>query len=75
MPDVTIQEMYYYCADGSQLKRQTQRLLVHTRTLLLAAYGNTMKQDIFFHILRFLHFSDNKNEPDKTDENMTGCGK
>jgi hypothetical protein len=32
-------------------------------------YRNTMKWDIFYHILRFLHFSDNKNEPGKTDEN------
>jgi len=35
----------------------------------MAFYGKTMKWDRFYHILRFLHFSDNKNEPDKTDEN------
>jgi hypothetical protein len=35
----------------------------------LAFYRNTMKQDRFFHILRFLHFSDNRNEPDKTGKN------
>jgi len=34
----------------------------------MAFYGKTMKRDRFYHILRFLHFSDNKNEPDKTDE-------
>jgi len=28
-----------------------------------------VKQDIDVHILRFLHFTDNKNEPDMTDEN------
>jgi hypothetical protein len=28
-----------------------------------------MKRDRFFHILRFLAFSNNRNEPDKTDEN------
>jgi hypothetical protein len=28
-----------------------------------------MKQNRFFHILRFLYFSDNRNEPDETDEN------
>jgi len=32
-------------------------------------YGNTMKRDRFFHILRFLHFTDNRNEPDMRDEN------
>jgi hypothetical protein len=28
-----------------------------------------MKWDRFLHILRFLHFGDKKNKPDKTDEN------
>jgi len=28
-----------------------------------------MKRDRFFHILRYLHFTDNKNEPDMMDEN------
>ena len=28
-----------------------------------------MKRDRYFHILRFLHFTENKNEPDMTDEN------
>jgi len=32
-------------------------------------YGNAMKQDRFFHILGFLHFTDNRNEPDMSDEN------
>ena len=34
-----------------------------------AFYGNAMKRDRFFHILHFLHFTDNENEPDMTDEN------
>jgi hypothetical protein len=40
-----------------------------TQTVLMAFYGNTMNQERFLHILRFLHFSDNRNKPDKTDEN------
>jgi hypothetical protein len=28
-----------------------------------------MKCDRFFHIMRFLYFGDNRNRPDKTDEN------
>jgi hypothetical protein len=32
-------------------------------------YGNAMKWDSFFHIPRFLHFTDNKNKPHMTDEN------
>ena len=33
-----------------------------------AFYGNAMPRDRYLHILRFLHFTDNKNLPDK-DEN------
>ena len=40
-----------------------------------AAYGNILKRDGLYSVLRFLHFSDNKNEHDKTDENSTDCGK
>jgi len=32
-------------------------------------YVNPMKQDRFFHILRFLYFTDNKNGPDMTHDN------
>jgi len=35
----------------------------------VAFYGKTMKRDKFSHILRFLYFSDIKNEPAKTNEN------
>ena len=38
-------------------------------------YGNDMKRGRFFHILRFLHFTDNKNEPQLTDENSDGLWK
>jgi hypothetical protein len=30
-------------------------------------YRSAMKLDRYFHILRFLHFTDNKNDPDMTD--------
>jgi len=33
-------------------------------------YGTMMKQDQYLHILRYLHFADNRNEPDRTDENF-----
>ena len=32
-------------------------------------YNSAMKKGRYFHILRFLHFIDNKNVPDMTDEN------
>jgi predicted nucleotidyltransferase len=37
--------------------------------LFIAFYGNTMKRDRFFRILRYMHFSDNRNELDKTGKN------
>jgi len=40
-----------------------------------AFYCNILKQDRWYRVLRFLHFSDNKNEHDKTDVNWTDCGK
>jgi hypothetical protein len=37
-----------------------------------ALYRNKIKQDSFYHILRFIHFSDNKNENYNADENYDG---
>ena len=31
-------------------------------------YSTMMNQDRYLHILRYLHFTDNRNEPDRTDE-------
>jgi len=31
-------------------------------------YGTMMKRDGYLHIVRYLHFTNNRNEPDKTDE-------
>jgi hypothetical protein len=33
-------------------------------------YGTIMNRDRYLHILRYLHFTDNRNEPDRTDENF-----
>ena len=33
-------------------------------------YGTMMNRDRYLHILRYLHFTDNRNEPDRTDENF-----
>jgi len=33
-------------------------------------YGTVMKWDLFIHILRYLHFTDNRNELDRTDESF-----
>ena len=36
---------------------------------LMAFYRNTVNRDRFCHMLRFIRFSDNKTEREKTDEN------
>jgi hypothetical protein len=73
LPDVTIPEMYVFVSIVLQMGHdQRDRLKDYWSTLeqfFMAFYGNTMKLDRFLHILSFLHFSDNRNEPDKTDEN------
>ena len=55
-----------YCADGARSEGHIERLLVD---ISAAFYGNTMKQDRLFRKLRFVHFSDIKNEPNKTYDN------
>jgi hypothetical protein len=37
--------------------------------LFVAFYEKAMKLDRLFHVMRFMHFSDDRNEPDKIDEN------
>jgi len=53
-----------HSADGAQSHRGTERLLVDT-TVLLVFYGNNKMRQIHS-CTEFLHFSDNKNEPEKT---------
>jgi hypothetical protein len=65
LPDITIQEMHLfisYFSDGSQPKTRLQDYWSTLEQSFIAFYGNTMKQDRFFHVIRFLHFSDNRNE-------------
>jgi hypothetical protein len=73
LPNITKPEMYLFVSIIVQMgPDQRDRLKDYWSTLeqfLMAFYRNTMKQDRLLCILRFLHFSDKKNEPDKTDEN------
>ena len=41
-----------------------------TDQLYTLVYSTMMKQDQYLHILIYLHFTDNRNEPDRTDENF-----
>ena len=57
--------------DGTWCKRQTDRLLVNTGSAIHTPfYGTMMNRDRYLHILCYLHFTDNRNESDRTDENF-----
>ena len=74
MLDVTVQEMCLFLAIIVWIgHNQRGTLKDYWSTLELyftAFYRNTMKRDRLYHILGFIHFSLNKNEPDNTYENF-----
>ena len=72
-PDVTEAEMLVFlaiiinmghCKRDELTKYWSRAYNYHT-----IFYGDCMKRDRFHHILRYLHFTDNENEPDMTDQN------
>jgi len=71
--DVTEAEMLVFLAITIQMGHCIRDKLTdywsRAENFYTSFYSNAMKRDRFFHILRFLHFTDNKNEPDMTDEN------
>jgi len=73
LPDMTVPKMCLFLAIIVQMvhyQRDTLKDCWSTlEQYLTAFYGNTVKQDRLFHMLRFLQFSGNNNEPDKTDDN------
>ena len=73
LPDVTEAEMLVFLAITIQMGHCIWDKLTGYWSRAYNCHtpfnGDTMKWDRFFHILRFLHFTDNKNESDMTDEN------
>jgi len=73
LPNVTIQEMCLYLDIIVKMGHNQSDTLKDYRSTLeqyfIASYRNTVKRDRFYHIRRFLHFSDNNKELDKTDKN------
>ena len=71
-PDITEAEMFVYLALKVQMGHDVRdKLTDYWSTmdqLYTPLYGTMMKRDRHLHILRYLHFTDNKNEPDRTDE-------
>jgi hypothetical protein len=79
MHGVTVQEMWWFFEIILHLGQdKSDKVEYYWSTVdqyFTAFYCNILKQDRLYRVLRFLHFSDSKNEHDKTDENSTGCGK
>ena len=68
---ITVQDLCLFLAINVQMGHD-QRDMLNDYWSALEQYcsvfnGNTTKRDRFCHVLRCLHFSDNKNEHDKTD--------
>jgi hypothetical protein len=68
---VIVQERYILFATVIQMGHEVRiTLKYYWSTLELFCtplYSNVMEHDQFFHILRYLHFSNNRNQPDKSD--------
>jgi hypothetical protein len=71
--DMTVQKMCLFLAVIVQMVHSQRDMLKDCwstlEQYLMAFDGNSVKQDRLFHMLRVVHFSDIKNEPDKTDDN------
>ena len=76
LPDATEAEILVFRAITIQIGHFIRDKLTDywttTKQFHTRFHSTTMKRDRYLHILRFLHFTDNKNEPDMTDENSDG---
>ena len=73
-PDVTDADMFVFQALTIQMEHDVRDKLTdyweRGDQLYTPFYGTMMKLDRYLHILRYLHFTDNRNKPDRTDENF-----
>jgi hypothetical protein len=71
LPDITESEMFLFLAIIIQMRHDIWDSLADywstIEQFLTPFRGTTMKRDRFFHIIRFLHFSNNDNAADKND--------
>ena len=72
LPDITLPDMMIFVAlalqMGHELKDTLHDYWMKLRQLRNPFYGETMTRDRFLHILRFLHFADSSQRPDKVEE-------
>ena len=73
-PDVTEAEMFVFLALTTQMGHGVKDKLTDYWSTLdqlyTPFYGTMMNRDRYLQILRYLHFTDNRNEPDRADENF-----
>jgi len=73
-PDVTEADMFVFLALTIEMGQGVRDKLTDYRAtvdqLYTPFYGTMMKWYQYLHILRYIHFTDNRNEPDRTDENF-----
>ena len=71
-PDVNEAKMFVFLALTMQMGHGVRDKLTDYWSTLdqlyIPFYGTMMKWDQYLHILHYLHFTDNRNEPDRTDE-------
>ena len=72
VPDITEAEMFVFLAVtiqmGHCLRERVSDYWCRMDQFYTPFYSNVMKRDRYFHILRFLNFSDNRNNTHKTDK-------
>ena len=73
-PEFTEAEMFVFLALTIQMGHGVKDKLTDywstLNQLYTPFYGTMMKRDQYLHILCYLHFTDNRNESDRTDENV-----
>jgi len=73
-PDVTEAKMFVFLAltieMGHDIRDKLTDYWATVDQLYAHFYGTMMKWDCYLHILCYLHFTDNRNERDRTDENF-----
>jgi len=73
-PDVTEAKMFVFLALTIQMGHGVRDKLTDywatVDQLYTPFYGTIMKWDRYLHFLRYLHFTDNRNEPDRNDKNF-----
>jgi len=70
---LTVQDIIHVLSIIIQMGHDVSDALKHywltLQQFYMPFYSSTIKHKEFFHILRFLHFSDNMNQPDKNNNN------